>query len=155
MSKKFATEVDTACKTIANAAELALNKIANVEERLKVMLADDAIKALKVEEKRADSSGFMDFIYKQGTLGVAIIGVAFGVYFTFANPTQDNNTALQLQDQRITGQQKTIDGLNLTSQNDIKELKSEISGLRIEVQTATNQIIKLQTILEERLPVKK
>ena len=146
---------DDACRALAEARIDAKKDIASAVIDAKNLIASDAARAVKVEEKRTNGNGLMDFVYKQGTLGVALVGVCFGVYFTFANPTQDNDTAIQLQDQRLTAQRQIIDELTKTAQKDTKELKSEITGLRVEVQTATNQIIKLQTILEERLPLKK
>lgn len=124
----------------------------------KHLIAVDAATAANVIEKKRIAAenieGISNFIYKQGTLAVAVVGVCFGVYFTFANPTKDNDTALQLQDQRISSQQKTIDGLNLTQQNDTKELKNEVAGLRTEMQTQTNKITELSTIIQERIPEK-
>lgn len=111
----------------------------------------------QVKIEQPGGKGFSDYLYRQISLGMSIIsliGMVLGGYIYLNNPTRDNDTALQLQDQRITAQRTTIDELTKTAQNDTKELKSEITGLRTEVQAATNQIVKLQTILEERLPAK-
>jgi hypothetical protein len=158
MPKKFTNEIETACKTIANAAELATKAIAGAAEQAKVLIATDAAKAVKIEEKRTNGNGFMDILYKQISLGMSILsvfGLVLGIFIYITGPTKDNDTALQLQDQRITAQRTTIDELTKTAQNDTKELKSEIVGLRTEVQTATNKIVELSTIINERIPAKK
>jgi hypothetical protein len=111
-----------------------------------------------VDKKKSNdenSNKFSDIIYKQISLYLSIVGIAIGAFIYLTSPTQKNDTALQLQDQRITSQQKIIDDLNLTQQNDTKELKNEVAGLRTEIQTATIKITELTTIINERIPVKK
>lgn len=151
---KLSIEAENSCKAIANAADLATKAIANAAEQAKIVVASDAAKALQVEEKRANGNRFFDILYKQVSFGLTIITIIIGSFIYLTNPAKDNDTALQLQDQRITAQRETIDELTKTAQNDTEELKSEITGLRIEVQMVTNQIIKLQTIIEERMPKK-
>jgi peptidoglycan hydrolase CwlO-like protein len=104
----------------------------------------------------------MKVLYNQVALVLAICGVAFGIYFKVTEPTahteaitQANNVAIQLMEQRIVAQRTTIDELTKTQQNDMKELKNEMAGERSEIQALTNHIVKLQTIIEERIPVKK
>jgi len=102
-------------------------------------------------------SSWQDILYRQVTLVNYVAGL-IGLIVTTANnlsgPSQNNDVALKLQDQRITYQQEVIDDLTKTQQNDTQEIKSEVSGLRDEIQALTNQVIKLHTIIEERLPAK-
>lgn len=95
------------------------------------------------------------FIYNQVSLIFAICGVAFSIYFFLSSPTQENNVALKLADQRITMQQKTIDEITKTQQNDIKEMKNEVAGLRSEIQLLTNNVTALTVIIDERIPYRK
>jgi hypothetical protein len=143
---------------IARAAQDATAKVAmDAGEALKVVSAA-RLKATGVSDKKTadnEPSGFMSFVWKQLSLALSIIGVLFAGFIYLTNPAKDNDTALQLQDARITDQSKTIDGLNLTLQNDTKELKNEVSGLRTELQVQTIEITKLATIISERLPVNK
>lgn len=146
-SKIIAQAVADASHKLAEDAALAVKVIANAKEE-----------ALRVSNKESNSSGFSNILYKQISLGMSVIslvGIVLGGFIYLTNPTNDNDTALQLQDQRITSQQMTIDDLNLTMQNDTKELKNEVAGLRAEIQVATGEIIKLSTIINERIPVKK
>ena len=77
-----------------------------------------------------------------------------GGYIYITEPGAHNDVAIQLQEARIVAQRATIDELTETQQNDIKEVKNELAGMRMEVQSLTNSIVKLQTIIEERLPQK-
>lgn len=91
-------------------------------------------------------------LYNEVSFVIAVVGVVIGVFIFFADPNKSNQVALVLQDARITSQQKIVDELTRTQQNDIKEVKNEIAGFRSEVQNLTNSIIRLQTIIEERIP---
>jgi hypothetical protein len=102
------------------------------------------------------------FLYRQVSLVVGVIALAFTVYFYLTEPgkhteelSHANDTAIQLMEARIIGQRTTIDELTKIQQNDTKELKNEVAGLRVEMQAGTNQLVKIQTILEERLPQKR
>jgi hypothetical protein len=94
-------------------------------------------------------------LFNEISFVIAVIGVVIGVFVFLTDPSTDNNIALQLQDQRITAQRLTIDELTLMQQNEIKEVKGEITGLRVEIQALTNTVVKLSTIIEERIPASK
>jgi len=124
----------------------------------KKVIAEAAIEAKKVLSDSSNNRGFMDILYKQVSLIMSVLslgGLIIGAFIFLTRPSNENDTALQLQDQRITAQRQTIDEITKTMQNDTKELKSEVAGLRTEIQANTNQITKLQTIIEERIPIKK
>lgn len=91
-------------------------------------------------------------LFNEISLVVAVIAVLIGVFTFITEPDMENDIALQLQDARITSQQKVIDGLTETQQNDIKEVKNEMAGLRTEIQTLTNTITRLDTVIQERIP---
>ena len=91
-------------------------------------------------------------LYNEVSLVVAVGAFILGAYIYVTEPGAHNDVAIQLQEQRITAQRQTIDKLTETQQNDIKEVKNELVGLRTEVQAITNQVIMLQTIIEERIP---
>lgn len=143
-----------AARLIVDAMREALRTLACEADNAKRLLANDAEKAVKIIEvdKKADSASVSSFIYKQLSFSLSIIGIVIGAFIYLTDPTKDNNTALQLQDQRITGQQQIIDGLTKTAQNDTKEVKSEMVGLRQEMQAQTNKIVELSTIISERIP---
>jgi len=91
-------------------------------------------------------------LYNQVSLLIGIIGVVLSSYIFLTKPSNDSSVAIQLLEQRVTGQRTTIDELTKTQQNDLKETKNELSGLRNEIQVLTNSVVKLQTIIEERIP---
>ena len=93
-------------------------------------------------------------IFNEITFIIAIIGFVLSAFIYLTSPTNDNNTALQLQDQRITAQRETIDKLTLTQQNDTQELKEVVKDLVDQIQLQQQDITRLSTILEERLPKK-
>jgi hypothetical protein len=155
MSKNFTVEVENACHTIAAAAELATKAIAGAAEQAKILIATDAAKAIKVEEKRSNTGGIFDVLYKQVSFYLSIITIVIGGFIYLTNPTQDNDTALQLQDQRITAQRETIDTLTKTAQNDTVEVKKAMQDLEVKITDLEISITRIQTTLEERLPVKK
>ena len=106
------------------------------------------------KKKSQEIPDIKNVLYREVSFWLSVIGIAFGAFLYITGPSRDNDTALQLQDQRISAQQKTIDGLNLTQQNDTKELKNEVAGLRQEIQAETIRITQLTTIINERIPKK-
>jgi uncharacterized coiled-coil protein SlyX len=94
-------------------------------------------------------------LYNEVSLVFAIGAFILGAYIYVTKPGAQNDVAIQLQEQRITAQRTTIDELTKTQQNEVKEVKNEIAGLRTEMQALTNSVVKLQTIIEERIPPKK
>ena len=106
------------------------------------------------KKKSQEIPDIKNVLYREVSFWLSVIGIAFGAFLYITGPSRDNDTALQLQDQRISAQQKTIDGLNLTQQNDTKELKNEVAGLRQEIQAETIRITELTTIINERIPKK-
>ena len=149
-------ETAIAKNEISSAAAEAVKAIAQAANDATKVVAAAAAEATKVSNKKVENDNnvgaFTSFIYKQGTLIVAIVGVCFGVYFTFANPSKENDTALQLQNQQIVEQQKTIDTITKTQQNDTQEVKLNIANLTAQVNNNNIEIEKLTTIIDERIP---
>lgn len=102
-----------------------------------------------------EESTIRKVMFNEVSFVIAIIGVVIGVFVFLTDPGKDNNMALQLQDARITDQRETIDELTLIQQNEMREVKGEIVGLRSEIQVLTNTVVKLSTIIEERIPAVK
>ena len=94
------------------------------------------------------------FIFNEISLILAIIGVVIGAFIYLTSPTTENNLALQLQDQRITSQRETIDKLTKIQQNDTQELKQAVRDLVDQIQLQQQDITRLSTIIEERIPKK-
>ena len=149
--------VEESCRSIASAALDARKDIASAALDAKNVITSDATRA-KTSANGNGNIKFTDYLYKQISLGMSIFslfGLVLGGYIYLSNPQKDNDTALQLQDQRITAQRGTIDELTKTAQNDTKELKSEMVGMRAEIVSMGNKITELSTIIAERIPAKK
>lgn len=102
--------------------------------------------------ENGSESKMRKMLFNEITLIVAVVGVVIGCFIFITEPDTESSIALQLQDARITSQQSTIDILTKTHQNHYEEIKNEIAGFRQEQQNVTNALIKLETIIEERLP---
>jgi hypothetical protein len=154
---------ETACAAIAAAALDAKKDITSAALDAKTLIASDAAKAIKLEETRNNAGGFMDFVYKQGTLAVAIVGVCFGVYFTFANPQKNSDKIIAEVNANLTKHEavQTLSDEALTSQiklmreGDLFDLKRDVIENRTQIDILIKEIVKLETIIQERIPVKK
>ena len=62
-------------------------------------------------------------LFNEVSLIIAVCGVVLSGFIQLTDPTKDNESALQLQDQRITYQQGVIDKLTQTQQNDMSKSK--------------------------------
>lgn len=131
----------------------ALRTIASEAQTAKGVIATDAAKAVQVIKE--DSSGFMGVLYKQVSLILGICGTVLAGFIFLTSPSTSNNTALQLQDQRITSQQTTIDTLTKTQQNDTQEVKANIALMTTKIELQSVEIAKLSTIISERIPARK
>lgn len=155
MTKEETTKEAT--KLIAEAMREALSTIASEKIDAKRQLAFDAEKAIKViaTEKEKDAGSFQNILYKQVSFGLSIVGVLFGAFIFLTSPSQKNDTALQLQDARITAQRDTIDTLTKTAQNDTQEVKKALEMLTLEVNEQQTDIATLTAIINERIPARK
>jgi len=96
-----------------------------------------------------------NYLYREVSFWLSILGLAFGAFIYLTAPSRDNDTALQLQDQRITSQDKTIADLTKVQQNDTQEVKAAVKDLILQIQIQQQEITKLSTIIDERIPKKK
>lgn len=99
-----------------------------------------------------DNKSIKDIMYKQVSLWLSVGAIVFGAFIYLTTPSEENDTAIQLQQQQITQQRDTIDRITKIQQNDTQEVKSELKEVRREQRELKDEVIKIQTILEERLP---
>lgn len=125
------------------------------------VISDAAALAKQSAEKKEcddkDSHRGSNILYKQVSLATGVLGLAGMLimgYLFLANPSQDNDKALALQQQRVEAQEKTIVALTKTQQNDTQEVKQALENTNTQIQLQSNEIIKLSTIIEERIPKK-
>jgi hypothetical protein len=144
---------------ICNAATDAVRVIAQAANEATKVISAATAEASKVSSQKTVRENQMgtvaSFIYKQLSLGLSIMGVVIAGFIYLTDPAQDNDTALQLQEQRITAQREVIDGLTKTQQNDTQEVKKAIENTNLQMQIQSTAITKLSTIIEERIPAKK
>lgn len=114
------------------------------------------------ENNGPSESKIQKVIFNQVSLVLAISGVLFGIYFTFANPQKNSDMviatlrsdlheheAVQLASDKAIAAQ-----LELIRQGDLKDLKEDLIENRSEITSLRNEIIKLETIISERIPKK-
>lgn len=97
---------------------------------------------------------FRQLLFNEVSFIFAICGVVLSVFIYMTAPQQKTDTAIELLKSQASNQQATIDRITKTQQNDVQELKSEIAGLRSEIQQLRESVVKLSTIIEERIPKK-
>ena len=108
----------------------------------------------KSNNELVNSNKATKFLFNQVSLIFAVCGVVLSCFIFLTNPSNHNDTALQLQDARITSQEKTIETLTKTQQNDTQEVKSAVKDLVNQIQLQQQDITKLTTIIDERIPKK-
>jgi len=92
------------------------------------------------------------FLYNQFTFILAIIGVVFGIYFTFANPARLLENRVNSLESNIASYKEMKDQLDTIQKNDLHTLDIKIEANQKELESLRGEIIKLQTIIEERIP---
>ena len=93
-----------------------------------------------------------ELLYKQVSFWLSIVAIILGGFIYLTNPVGNNETALKLQDQRITSQRETIDTITKVQQNDVQELKSKITDLESSVNELSENVAVLTAIINERIP---
>jgi len=109
----------------------------------------------KVINHSVDPTKVTNILYRQISLGLSITGVILGAFIYLTAPSRDNDTAIKLQEQRINSQQTTIDTITKTQQNDTQEVKKALENNNVQLQLQAQEITKLTTIIDERIPKKK
>ncbi len=112
----------------------------------------------KQNPNQSGESNFSNILYRQISLGTSLLslaGLIIGTAFYLTNPSRDNDTAIQLQQQRIDAQAATIETLTKTQQNDTHEQTLAVGRLEAEIKTLDKTVTQLMTIIDERIPKKK
>jgi hypothetical protein len=158
---------EDACKSIASAALDAKKDIASAALDAKAVLASDAAKAVKADDKKNGNntkveSGFEYFLYNKFTFIASIIGVAFGIYFTFANPQKNadkiiaevNANLIQHEAVQVESNGALAAQMKLLREGDLFDLKRDVIENRNQIDSLAKEIVKLETIINERIPKK-
>jgi hypothetical protein len=94
-------------------------------------------------------------LFGEVTLVIALVGVVSSVMLWVMGPQTQNNLAIELLKQQSENQQKVIETVTKTQQNDTQEVKGQIFEAKEQLADLKAEIIKLQTIIDERIPKKK
>ena len=111
----------------------------------------------------AAQSTFQRILYNQVSLIIAAISIAFAIYYTFSNPQKQSEIILagvQAKLEQHEALQRQSDAavaaqLELIRQGDLKDLKADMLENRGEVVSLQKEIVKLETIITERIPARK
>jgi hypothetical protein len=101
-------------------------------------------------------------LYNQVSLGVALIAVVFGIYYTFANPQKQSEGTLAQVKLEFASHEKAqaLSELALAKQvenlqtGDLKDIRQGMSDQQTAINALTVQIAELKTIINERIPKK-
>lgn len=141
---------DQNVQKIEIAAAEAVKVLSKAADEAAKVVAKSAAEALRIPKDSGNNN-----LLKQISLWTGVggfVGMIIMGYLFISNPGRNNDTALQLQEQRIESQQKTIDAITKTQQNDTQEVKEAVKDLTRQLQIYSNEIVKLQTIVNERIP---
>lgn len=97
------------------------------------------------------------------TFALGILGVAFSVFLYFKNPQVNSEKQDALMEQKITyilkgteqrfkDMQDNFNSLLLQSNNHIHTVDTKVDTLATNMNVMSNEITKLATIIEERMP---
>jgi len=105
-----------------------------------------------VKNNYKNENNFTKLLYNQITFGLAIIGVAFGVYFTFANPTRILENRVSSLESSTISDKELQNQLSMIQKNDLHTIQMKLEDSIIMINDLSKEIVKLQTIVEERIP---
>lgn len=88
------------------------------------------------------------------TFGIGMIGTIFGVYHFFRNPTIKQDQFMVLLDERFKNHQTLADQLTKIEQNHLHTIEEHIKLHSNAISGLEQQIVRLTTIIDERIPKK-
>jgi hypothetical protein len=101
-------------------------------------------------------SKFRKYLYNEVTLIIAVIGVVWGVFNYINNPQKLIEAEFNKHEAVQENYQANLTKeLQVIREGDLKDLKADIIENRNELTKLTNEVIKLQTIINERIPLRK
>jgi hypothetical protein len=84
--------------------------------------------------------------------GLTLIGIIIAVYKSIHKPDEDADKRIALLKDQLISERKTTDMAIQTTQNCLHSLEKEVAGHRTEVVNMGKELVRLATIIEERLP---
>jgi len=108
-----------------------------------------------VKNNLKQETSLSKFLYNQVTFILAIIGVAFGIYFTFANPARLIENRVILLESDISSHKDLQTQLDTIQKNDLHTIQVKLDDVIIVINDLSKEVVKLQTVIQERIPSKK
>ena len=86
---------------------------------------------------------------------ISIIGATIAVFLFISNPAQENMREIEKLRADVERNQEVIEALNKIRDNDLHTIQGKTSDIEQKLNDIENHLIKLETILNERLPEQK
>ena len=93
--------------------------------------------------------------FNEITIAATIISVAAGVIFWITGPQNANNLEIQRIKDQMDSQQKVQLQIQNIKDNDLHTIEGKVSDLQDQVNDLQQEVVKVETLLNERLPAKK
>lgn len=91
-------------------------------------------------------------LFNEVSFIISIIGLTIGVFVYLTNPAQENMREIEKLRAEVETNRVVIDTLNTIQNNDLHTLQQKAETTEQKLNDIENQLIKLETILNERLP---
>ena len=93
--------------------------------------------------------------FSEVTVAVTIVSVSAGFIFWITGPQNTSNLEIQRIKDQMDAQQKMQLQIQNIKDNDLHTIEGKVSDLQDQVIDLQQEIIKVETLLDERLPAKK
>jgi len=100
-------------------------------------------------------SNNVDSFIKYGGWVAAIVATTIAVNNYVQNPQRMSEARIADLQAQITSNRDLNTALTKTNQNDVQEVKSRLTDIERNQKDIREQIVRLQTVIEERIPPKK
>ena len=93
--------------------------------------------------------------FSEVTVAVTIVSVSAGFIFWITGPQNTSNLEIQRIKDQMDSQQKMQLQIQNIKDNDLHTIEGKVSDLQDQVIDLQQEVIKVETLLDERLPAKK
>ena len=97
---------------------------------------------------------FRRILFNEVGFLISIIGATVALFLFLSNPAQENTREIEKLKSEIGSNQELLTALNKIRDNDLHTLKQKLEDSNERLNDIENQLIKIEAILNERLPAK-
>ena len=108
-----------------------------------------------MENKENQEQIMRKILSKNVLMVVSILSIAFGLYQLLTGPGRVNETQIAYLKSEIGKNQTLNDTLTKTQQNDLHTLEIKMTAQEAKMDDLKTAVVQLQTIINERIPLKK